>query len=79
MEKEARQQVNIKKDNLIEFVNIVNECCEIMPEERVANWLLRPNPDLNMDMPIDLVNDDVGRNKILRLLYFIEIGEADLL
>ena len=79
MEKEARQQVNIKKDNLIEFVNIVNECCEIMPEERVANWLLRPNPDLNMDMPIDLVNDDVGRNKILRLLYFIEIGEADLI
>jgi uncharacterized protein (DUF2384 family) len=71
--------VNIKKENLIEFVNIVNECCDIMPEGKVADWLLRPNPDLNMDMPVDLVNDDVGRNKILRLLYFIEIGEADLL
>ena len=71
--------MNIKKDSLIEFVNIVNECCEIMPEGKVADWLLTPNSDLNMEMPVDLVNDAVGRNKILRLLYFIEIGEADLL
>ena len=61
--------MNVKKENLIEFINIVNECCDIMPEDKVADWLLRPNRDLN----------DVGRNKILRLLYFIEIGEADLL
>jgi uncharacterized protein (DUF2384 family) len=71
--------VNVRKENLIEFVNIVNECCDIMPEDKVADWLLRPNSDLNMEMPVDLINDDVGRNKILRLLYFIEIGEADLL
>ncbi len=71
--------MNVKKENLIEFINIVNECCDIMPEDKVADWLLRPNRDLNMEMPVDLINDDVGRNKILRLLYFIEIGEADLL
>jgi uncharacterized protein (DUF2384 family) len=70
--------VKVKKDSLIEFVNIVNECCEIMPDNKVADWLLTPNPDLNMEMPMDLVNDIVGRTKILRLLYFIEIGEADL-
>ena len=70
--------MKVKKDSLIEFVNIVNECCEIMPDNKVADWLLTPNPDLNMEMPMDLVNDIVGRTKILRLLYFIEIGEADL-
>jgi len=32
--------MNVRKENLIEFVNIVNECCDIMPEDKVANWLL---------------------------------------
>jgi uncharacterized protein (DUF2384 family) len=70
--------VRVKKDKLIEFVNIVNECCEIMPDEKVADWLLTPNPDLNMEMPMNLINKAEDRKKILRLLYFIEIGEADL-
>tara|TARA_Y100000593_G_C4123090_1_gene243673 strand:- start:102 stop:314 length:213 start_codon:yes stop_codon:yes gene_type:complete len=70
--------VRIKKDNLIEFVNLVNECCEMMPHDKVADWLLTPNRDLNMEMPIDLADSDAGRDKIYRLLYFIEIGEADL-
>ena len=68
----------IKKDNLIQFVNLVNECCEVMPDDHVANWLLTPNKDLNMQMPIDLSETETGTNEILRLLYFIEIGEADL-
>jgi uncharacterized protein (DUF2384 family) len=70
--------VNIEKNNLIEFVNVVNECCEIMPDNEVAEWLLTPNRDLNMEIPLDLVGDTVGREKIYRLLYFIDIGEADL-
>jgi uncharacterized protein (DUF2384 family) len=70
--------VRVRKDKLIEFVNIVNECCEIMPDEKVADWLLTPNPDLNMEMPMNLINSAEDRKKILRLLYFIEIGEADL-
>ncbi len=70
--------MRIRKNNLIQFVNLVNECCEVMPDDHVADWLLTPNKDLDMQMPIDLSDTEKGMNKILRLLYFIEIGEADL-
>ena len=70
--------MRIRKNNLIQFVNLVNECCEVMPDDHVADWLLPPNKDLDMQMPIDLSDTEKGMNKILRLLYFIEIGEADL-
>lgn len=70
--------MNIEKDKLIEFVNVVNECCEVMPDDKVADWLLTPNSDLNMEMPIELIKDNVGMEKVFRLLYFIDIGEADL-
>ena len=68
----------IEKEKLIEFVNIVNECCSVMDDDYVAEWLTTPNSNLNMEPPIQLINDEVGREKVLRLLYFIEIGEADL-
>ena len=68
----------IEKDQLIQFVNLVNECCAVMDDDYVAEWLTTPNADLNMEPPIQLVNDEVGREKIHRLLYFIDIGEADL-
>ena len=68
----------IEKDKLIQFVNLVNECCAVMDDDYVAEWLTTPNADLNMEPPIQLINDEVGREKILRLLYFIDIGEADL-
>ena len=70
--------MRIRKNNLIQFVNLVNECCEVMPDDHVADWLLTPNKDLDMQMPIDLSDTEKGMNKIIRLLYFIEIGEADL-
>lgn len=70
--------MRIRKNNLIQFVNLVNECCEVMPDDHVADWLLTPNKDLDMQMPIDLSETEKGMDKILRLLYFIEIGEADL-
>jgi uncharacterized protein (DUF2384 family) len=70
--------VKIDKENLIQFVNIVNDCCAVMDDDHVAEWLTKPNSDLNMEAPIELVNTQAGREKILRLLYFIEIGEADL-
>jgi len=72
------EEMRIRKNNLIQFVNLVNECCEVMPDEHVADWLLTPNKDLDMQMPIDLSETGEGMKKILRLLYFIEIGEADL-
>jgi uncharacterized protein (DUF2384 family) len=49
-----------------------------MNHDYVAEWLNKPHPDLNMHSPMDLVNDDAGREKLYRLLYFIEIEEADL-
>jgi len=49
-----------------------------MDDDYVAEWLTTPNSNLNMEPPIQLINDEVGREKVLRLLYFIGIGEADL-
>ena len=48
-----------------------------MDHDYVADWLTKPNPDLNMDTPLDAFNQE-GMDRILRLLYFIDIGEADL-
>jgi len=70
--------VRIEKNNLIEFVNFVNECCAVMDDNYVAEWLNKPHPYLNMYCPMDLINDDGGRDKLYRLLYFIEIEEADI-
>lgn len=68
--------MNIAKNKLIEFTNLVNECCAVMNDDYVADWLTKPNPDLNMDAPIDIFNQE-GTDKLFRLLYFIDIGEAD--
>lgn len=70
--------MNISKDILIEFVNFVSECCAVMDDDYVAEWLNKPHPDLNMQSPMELMNDDAGREKLYRLLYFIDINEADL-
>ena len=70
--------MRIEKDNLIEFVNVVNECCCVMEHDKVADWLLTPNSNLNMEMPIALMESGVGREKIYRLLYFRDRDEADL-
>ena len=69
--------MTIKKDKLIEFTNLVNECCEVTDDGYVADWLTKPNPDLNMDVPLDIFNEE-GTDRIFRLLYFIDIGEADI-
>jgi uncharacterized protein (DUF2384 family) len=49
-----------------------------MDDDYVAEWLDKPNNDLNMEKPIELFANNVGRERIYRLLYFIDIGEADL-
>ena len=49
-----------------------------MEDSYVGEWLNKPHPDLNMESPINLINDDAGREKVYRLLYFIDINEADL-
>ena len=69
--------MTIQKDKLIEFTNLVNECCAMMDHDYVAEWLSKPNPDLNMDTPLDVFKNE-GTERLFRLLYFIDIGEADL-
>lgn len=70
--------MEIKKENLIYFVNFVNECCAVMDDDYVAEWITTPNSNLNKETPLGLISDKVGRDKLYRLLYFIDIGEADL-
>lgn len=69
--------MTVPKDKLIEFTNLVNECCAVMDHDYVADWLNKPNPDLNMDTPLDIFGIE-GTDRLYRLLYFIEIGEADV-
>lgn len=67
----------VPDDRLIEFVNLVNECCCVMEDSTVAEWLQKPNGGLNMDSPMDVFVQDGDSNRLFRLLYFIDIGEAD--
>ena len=69
--------MTIEKRKLIEFVNLINECCSVMDDNEVSDWINLPNPNLNMETPIDIFNKE-GCERIYRLLYFIDIGEADL-
>jgi len=67
----------IPDERLIEFVNLVNECCCVMEHNLVAEWLQKPNDGLNMDTPMQVFLEDDNLDRLLRLLYFIDIGEAD--
>ena len=69
--------IQIPQNKLIEFTNLVNECCTVMEHDEVATWLTTPNSNFNMDKPVDFFWAD-GQEKVYRILYFIDIGEADL-
>ena len=71
------KSIPIPENKLIEFTNLVNECCAVMEHNEVATWLTRPNSNFNMDKPIDFFWEG-GQERIYRILYFIDIGEADL-
>jgi len=79
----TRKQVvelrNILENHLIPFVNIVNECCEVFDEGWVGEWFFTPNSNLDEQMPIEYMETEEGRSKVLQLLRFIEIDEADLI
>ena len=48
-----------------------------MEHDEVGTWLTTPNSNFNMDKPVDFFWEG-GQEKIYRILYFIDIGEADL-
>ena len=69
--------IQIPQNKLIEFTNLVNECCAVMEHDELATCLTTPNSNFNMDKPVDFFWEG-GQEKIYRILYFIDIGEADL-
>ena len=69
--------LEIKKNNLIQFTNLVNECCAVIEDSLVEKFLTTPHSYFNKETPLEEFNQ-FGNEKILRLLYFIEIGEADI-
>tara|TARA_R100000656_G_C3906977_1_gene120026 strand:- start:404 stop:634 length:231 start_codon:yes stop_codon:yes gene_type:complete len=69
--------LKIKEKNLIQFTNLVNECCSVIDDEYVEKFLTTPHSYFNKETPLEEFNQ-FGNEKILRLLYFIEIGEADI-
>ena len=69
--------LKIKEKNLIQFTNLVNECCEVIDDSFVEKFLTTPHSYFNNETPLDEFNQ-FGIDKILRLLYFIDIEEADV-
>jgi|TARA_R110002020_G_scaffold398545_1_gene608534 hypothetical protein len=69
--------LKVKKGSLIQFTNLVNECCELIDDSMVEEFLTTPHGYFNNTSPLEEFNEH-GTTKILRLLYFIDIGEADI-
>ncbi len=68
--------LEIKEKNLIQFTNLVNECCALIEDSLLEKFLTTPHSFFNNEPPLEEFNQ-FGVEKILRLLYFIDIGEAD--
>ena len=67
------ENLEIKHGQIIPFVNLVNEICEmgIIPEQDVIeHWLQQPRQFLDNKSPQDLVNED-NMDKVWDLLRFI--------
>ena len=72
--------LKINQGQLIPFVNLVNEICEmgfLVEEDLIEDWLTQPREFLDDKSPQDLVNED-NMGKVWDLLRFIETGEADI-
>ena len=70
-------KIQVDPEQLIEFINFVNECCVVMDDEYVAEWITKPHDFLNMETPLTVFTES-GTEKLYHLLYFIEKDEADL-
>ena len=75
---EDQASISFPSDKLIEFVNFINECCEVMDHDQVRDWIMLPHGFLNNETPLNEFIHS-GPEKIYRLLYFIEKDEADLI
>ena len=50
-----------------------------LKEDYIGEWFFTPNSGLGEKMPIELMGTEKGQSKVLELLRFIEIDEADLI
>ena len=58
-----RSQIKLNGDQIIPFVNLVNEICEIgfLPEDQwVSEWLIEPRQFLDDKSPMELINEDTN-------------------
>jgi len=69
--------LEITENKLIQFTNLVNECCDVIEDDLVEKFLTSPHSFFNNETPLEEFNQ-FGATKILRLLYFIDIQEADV-
>jgi len=75
-----RRQIKLHQEQVIPFVNLVNEVCEVgflQEDSQVGSWLAEPREFLDDKSPMDLINEEKNMDKLWHLLRFIEIGEAD--
>ena len=80
-----RSQIKLNGDQIIPFVNLVNEICEIgfLPEDQwVSEWLIEPRQFLDDKSPMELINEDTNysgaMSKVWDLIMLIEKDEADV-
>lgn len=67
---------DIKGDELIQFINFVNCCCEVIEDYYVANWISKPHENLDMKTPFELFKEG-NVEPVFDLLTWIEHDEAD--
>lgn len=71
------EYIKIRSDEVIQFVNTVNEICKTIDDEFVGEWLNTHHTFLN-DTPLEEFNKN-GMVKILDLLTLIDLDEADVI
>ena len=75
---EQIEKICVSPSKLLDFVNLVNECCMVMEHTSVEDWLLLPHGFFDKKTPLEEFNEN-GTTNIFQLLHFIEIDEADLI
>ncbi len=65
------------KEELIPFVNLINETCKIIDDDFVAEWITTEHAFLGKT-PLEEFNEN-GLPKIFDLLTLIEQDEADVI
>ena len=71
------QYIKIKSEQVIEFVNMVNEICKTIDDEFVGEWLTTHHTFFDKT-PLEEFNTN-GMVKVYDLLTLIDLDEADVI